>query len=138
MTNSKPTPRWWIIGLLSLGMIIAYVERANLSVALAVPEFKRVFNLTEADRGLLNSAFFWSYAFLQIPAGWLIDRYGVRSPYAIGFLVWSLLSAVTAFCTSVSQLLVVRVLLGVSESVVVPASMRWIRFNFHEKERGWQ
>jgi MFS transporter, ACS family, D-galactonate transporter len=128
--------RWWIIGLLSLGMIIAYVERANLSVALAVPEFKRVFALNEADRGMLNSAFFWSYAFLQIPAGWLIDRYGVKYPYAIGFFVWSILSASTAFCTSIAQLLTVRFLLGVSESVVLPASMRWIRFHFQEKERG--
>ena len=117
-------------------MIIAYVERANLSVALAVPEFKKVFNLSEADRGLLNSAFFWSYAFLQIPAGWLIDKYGVKYPYAIGFLVWSVLSACTAWCTSLWQLLTVRVLLGVSESVVTPASMRWIRFHFKEKERG--
>ena len=57
-------------------------------------------------------------------------------PYAIGFFVWSILSASTAFCTSVSQLLAVRFLLGVSESVVLPASMRWIRFHFREKERG--
>jgi MFS transporter, ACS family, D-galactonate transporter len=128
--------RWWIVGLLSLGMIIAYVERANLSVVLVVPEFKQVFGLTEKDRGMLNSAFFWSYAFLQIPAGWLIDRYGVRYPYAIGFFSWSVLSALTAFCSSVPQLIAVRLLLGVSESVVLPASMRWIRFNFREKERG--
>jgi MFS transporter, ACS family, D-galactonate transporter len=124
------------VGLLSLGMVIAYVERANISVALVVPEFKQVFGLTEADRGMLNSAFFWSYAFLQIPAGWVIDRYGVKFPYAIGFFVWSILSAITPLCSSVSQLLALRFLLGVSESVVLPASMRWIRFNFHEKERG--
>jgi len=132
----QPNLRWWIVGLLSLGMIIAYVERANISVALVVPEFKQVFGLTEADRGMLNSAFFWSYAFLQIPAGWLIDRYGVKFPYAIGFFAWSVLSAITPLCSSVSQLLALRFLLGVSESVVLPASMRWIRFNFHEKERG--
>jgi MFS transporter, ACS family, D-galactonate transporter len=134
--HSRPNLRWWIVGLLSLGMIIAYVERANISVALVVPEFKQVFGLTEADRGMLNSAFFWSYAFLQIPAGWLIDRYGVKFPYAIGFFVWSVLSAITPLCSSVSQLLALRFLLGVSESVVLPASMRWIRFNFQEKERG--
>ena len=112
------------------------MERANISVALVVPEFKQVFGLTEADRGMLNSAFFWSYAFLQIPAGWLIDRYGVKFPYAIGFFAWSVLSAITPLCSSVSQLLALRFLLGVSESVVLPASMRWIRFNFQEKERG--
>jgi MFS transporter, ACS family, D-galactonate transporter len=129
--------RWIIIGLLSLGMIIAYVDRSNLSVALALPEFKRVFNLTDQDRGILNSAFFWSYAFLQIPAGWLVDRYGVKIPYAIGFLCWSLVSAATALSNSMTQLFTLRFLLGVGESVVAPASMRWIRFNFAEKERGF-
>jgi MFS family permease len=129
--------RWSIIGLLSLGMIIAYVDRANISVALAVDDFKRLFQLSDKDRGLLNSAFFWSYAFLQIPAGWVVDRYGVKFPYAVAFLFWSLISAGTALASSVSQLLTLRVLLGVGESIVTPASMRWIRFNFSEKERGF-
>ena len=66
--------RWIIIGLLSLGMIIAYVDRGNLSVALAVPDFIRSFHLSDTDRGTLNSAFFWSYAALQIPAGGAVDR----------------------------------------------------------------
>ena len=129
--------RWTIIGLLSLGMIIAYIDRSNISVALAVPEFKTLFQLSDTDRGLVNSAFFWSYAFLQIPAGWVVDRYGVKFPYALAFLFWSLISAGTALASSVSQLLTLRVLLGVGESIVTPASMRWIRFNFAEKERGF-
>lgn len=129
--------RWTIIGLLSMGMIIAYIDRSNISVALAVPEFKSLFNLSDSDRGLLNSAFFWSYAFLQIPAGWVVDRYGVKFPYAIAFLFWSVISAGTALAGSITQLIALRVMLGVGESIVTPASMRWIRFNFAEKERGF-
>ncbi|MEX2263969.1 MAG: MFS transporter [Bryobacteraceae bacterium] len=125
------------MALLSLGMIIAYVDRSNISVALAVPEFNNLFQLTDADRGWVNSAFFWSYAFLQIPAGWVVDRYGVKFPYAISFLFWSLISAGTAFTNSISQLFALRMLLGVGESVVTPASMRWIRFNFPEERRGF-
>ena len=143
--GTSPTPaggqsaalRWSVIGLLSLGMIIAYVDRANISVALVLPEFKTLFQLSDKDRGTLNSAFFWSYAFLQIPAGWLVDRYGVKIPYAIGFLFWSLVSAGTALAGSLNQLLALRVLLGVGESVVTPASMRWIRFHFPERQRGF-
>lgn len=135
-TQESNLLRWSIIGLLSLGMIVAYVDRANISVALAFKDFRTVFNLTDAERGNLNSAFFWSYAFLQIPAGWLVDRYGVKTPYAIGFLFWSLVSAGTALATSFGQLFSLRFLLGVGESVVTPASMRWIRFHFPEKERG--
>ena len=66
--------RWTVVGLLCLGIIIAYVDRTNFSVALAAKDFKDTFRLTDADRGMLNSAFFWSYAVLQIPAGWIVDR----------------------------------------------------------------
>jgi MFS family permease len=128
--------RWTIIGLLSLGMIIAYVDRSNISVALAVREFKDFFRLTDTDRGTLNSAFFWSYALLQVPAGCFVDRYGVKFPYAVSFLFWGLISAGTALARSVPQLLTLRFLLGIGESVVAPASYRWIRYNFAEKERG--
>ena len=128
--------RWGIIGLLVVGVIIAYVARSNISVAVVVPEFRRLFQLTDASRGTLNSAFFWSYAFLQIPAGWIVDRYGVKYPYAIGFFAWSLVSAATALGGTLAQVIGLRFLLGVAESVVTPASMRWIRFHFAEKERG--
>ncbi len=128
--------RWVVIGLLSLGMIIAYASRSNLSVALAVPDFIKSFQLSDTDRGALNSAFFWAYAALQIPAGWVVDRYGVKLPYTISFLFWCLAAAGTAFARSARQLTALRVVLGIGESVVSPASYRWIRFNFVEKERG--
>jgi len=125
-----------IIGVLSLGMIIAYVSRSALSVPLALPEFIRTFNLTLTDRGVLNSAFFWTYALLQIPAGFLVDRYGVKFPYFLGFAVWCLASAGTALTRSIPQLILVQVLLGAGQAVVAPASYRWIRYHFAEKERG--
>src|SRR5580704_15185167 len=133
---TSSSQRWAVVGLLVVGVIIAYVARSNISVAVVVPEFRRIFHLTDAGRGTLNSAFFWSYAFLQIPAGWIVDRYGVKYPYAIGFFAWSLISAATALGGTLAQVIGLRFLLGVAESVVTPASMRWIRFHFAEKERG--
>src|SRR6185312_132240 len=136
--DAKPTAarKWTIVILLSLGMLLAYIDRTNLSVALAVGDFKRLFHLTDVDRGVLNSAFFWSYALLQIPAGWVVDRYGSKFPYAIGFLFWSLISAATGLIQNVGQLFSMRLLVGVGESVTTSASLRWIRFNCEEKERG--
>ncbi len=131
-----PSRRWTIIGLLCLGMIIAYFDRVNLSIALASQDFKNFFDLTDQDRGLLNSAFFWSYAFLQIPAGWVTDRFGVKFPYAAGFLLWSVMSALAALAGSLWQLFALRMLLGVFESIVTPAGMRWIRFHCAENQRG--
>jgi len=128
--------KWYIVILLSLGMVIAYIDRGNLSVVLALEEFKTGFQLADSQRGLLNSAFFWTYALLQIPAGWLVDRYGVKFPYALGFLFWCVVSALCGAINAVWQLLALRLLLGVGESVVTPSSMRWIRFHCEEKERG--
>jgi MFS family permease len=117
-------------------MVIAYIDRANLSAALAEPSFVKYFSLSDVDRGNLASAFFWTYALLQIPAGFLVDRFGVKFPYAISFLFWSLVSAATALTTGFQQLFALRLLLGVGESVVTPASLRWIRFNVDERQRG--
>jgi len=128
--------RWVIIGVPSLGMIIAYVSRSALAVPLALPESTRSFHLSNTDRGVLSSAFFWTYAVLQIPAGWVVDRYGVKFPYSIGFTLWCLASASTALTRSIPQLIMVQVLLGVGQAVVPPASYRWIRYHFVEKERG--
>ena len=117
-------------------MVIAYVDRTALSVAIAVPEFRNHFGLTDSQRGLMNSAFFWSYALLQLPAGWLVDRAGVKYPYAASFLLWSMVSAGTALTRSVGQLFTVRLLLGAGEALIAPASLRWIRMNVEERQRG--
>jgi sugar phosphate permease len=134
--GEAPSVRWLVIGVLSIGMVIAYVSRSALAVPLTLPEFIRTFQLSNFDRGVLNSAFFWTYAVLQIPAGWVVDRYGVKFPYFLGFALWCLASASTALTHSLTQLIMVQVLLGVGQAVVPPASYRWIRYHFVEKERG--
>lgn len=116
--------------------MIAYVDRTNLSVAITSAEFKSFFDLSNQERGTLNSAFFWSYAFLQIPAGALTDRFGVKGPLALSFVIWSLVSAGTGFSNTLWQLFACRILLGIGESVITPGSLRWIRFNLSEKQRG--
>ena len=129
--------RWTIVGLLCLAFIVAYFDRVNLSTAATDDNFKAAFKLSKTQIGLLGSAFFLSYTALQIPAGWIVDRYGVKVPFAIAFFVWSLFSAATAFVTSFSQLVGARLMLGVGESINTPAGMRWIRFNIPESRRGF-
>lgn len=128
--------KWVIVGLLSLGMVIANLDRLNLSVVLALPEFRRAFQIADFQRGLLNSGFFWVYAFMQVPAGWVVDRFGVKYPYAVSFVFWCLITAATGMVQAVWQILVVRILLGIGEAVVQPGSLRWIRFHFEEEQRG--
>src|SRR5882672_2841528 len=96
--------RWFLVCLLSLGVIIAYIDRTNLSVSLASADFKALFHLTDRDRGTLNSAFFWTYAILQIPAGFVVDRFGVKFPVAIGLFFWCAISVATAATSVMWQL----------------------------------
>src|SRR3954470_21179418 len=119
--------KWAVIALLCLAFIVAYFHRQNFSIVLTDRNFKTFFHLSDNARGFLNSAFFWSYAALQIPAGWLVDRYGVKRPFIVGYTLWSLLAGCTAFASSVNSLFVVRFLLGAGEAVNTPAGMRWIR-----------
>jgi ACS family D-galactonate transporter-like MFS transporter len=125
-----------VVGLLSLGFTLAYVDRTILSIALASADFKGQFALSDNARGLLNSAFFWSYALLQVPCGYLTDRYGVRRPYAIAIFGWSIISGLTCLASSLWQLFTIRLLLGAGEAIVTPASIRWIATNIPERHRG--
>jgi ACS family D-galactonate transporter-like MFS transporter len=128
--------RWSIVGLLCVGFIIAYIDRVTLSVSLAVPAFKLLFALGDRDRGFLSSAFFWTYAALQLPAGWIVDRFGAKKSLLVGFTLWSVTSAFTGLAQGFWMLFVLRMVLGVGESVVNPGGMRWIRFHIREERRG--
>ncbi len=129
--------QWAIISLLCAAFIVAYFDRQNFSIVLSDRAFTRLFHLSDNSRGLLNSAFFWSYAAFQIPAGWLVDRYGVKRPFAIGFALWSLLAGCIGWADSVSQLFLLRFLLGAGEAVNTPAGMRWISLNIESKRHGF-
>jgi ACS family D-galactonate transporter-like MFS transporter len=130
------TRRWTVLALLATAMVIGLLDRINFSVALAVVDFQQRFQLTDSDRGLLNSAFFWTYTAMQAPAGWVVDRYGVKRLFTIAVALWGLITACTAIAASPGQLIGLRLLLGVTEALLTPASMRWIRMNCREEQRG--
>jgi ACS family D-galactonate transporter-like MFS transporter len=136
LTRTIRGREWLVVALLSAGFTIAYIDRTNLSIAIAAREFVAEFGLTASQRGLLGSAFFWSYALLQVPAGYLTDRFGVRIPYAVSFAVWSLVTAATALAGDLWRLVALRLLLGAGEAIVTPASLRWISLNVPEANRG--
>jgi MFS transporter, ACS family, D-galactonate transporter len=132
----RSTSRWAILALLAVGAMIAYVDRTSMSSAIAAHSFKAHFGLSDVGRGWVNSAFFWSYAVMQVPMGWVVDRYGVKLPYAISFFVWCIAAALTSLTTALAALIVMRLIVGAAEAVVVPASYRWLRDNFREDQNG--
>lgn len=127
---------WGVLALLTLGLLISFVDRTSLSSALADKHFVEEFALSSVDRGWLNSAFFWSYGLMQLPMGWVVDRYGVKWPYAICFFVWCLATALTGLVTALAGLLLMRLIVGAAEAVVIPASYRWIGNNMGENHKG--
>jgi MFS family permease len=126
--------RWWLMVLLIAGMIFAYAQRGALSVA--APFMIKDLGLSAAAMGVLLSAFFWCYAFMQVPAGWTVDRLGVRWAYAWGFVIWSVASALTGFARSMLELIIARVVLGVGQATAFPASARAVSNWFQDRERG--
>jgi MFS family permease len=132
----RPENRWAILVLLALGLMISFVDRTSMSAAIADHHFVQEFALTHIERGWLGSAVFWSYGLLQLPMGWLVDRYGVKWPYAICFVVWCLAAAATGLVSALSALILVRLVIGAAEAVVVPATYRYLANNFQESQKG--
>ena len=126
--------RWSIVSLLFVASLINYLDRAAISFAL--PLISKDFQLTAQSKGLLLSAFFWSYALMQVPIGWCSDRLNLRWLYAGAFTIWSLAQGLTGFATSFAALLAFRILLGVGESIYLPGGTKIVSLLFASNERG--
>jgi MFS transporter, ACS family, D-galactonate transporter len=120
--------------LLFLASLINYLDRATLSVAL--PRISADLFLGPAAKGVLLSAFFWSYALMQVPMGWLSDRISLRWLYAGCFALWSLACGLTGLAGSFGALILLRILLGIGESIYLPGSVRFVSRSFRPEERG--
>jgi MFS family permease len=136
MNRASRENRWGVLVLLALGLLISFVDRTSLSAALADRHFVREFALTDVERGWLNSAVFWSYGLAQIPMGWLVDRYGVKRPYAICFALWCLAAAATGAVATLDALILARLVVGAAEAVAVPATYRYLADHFEETRKG--
>ena len=136
MTQNAPNVgrRRWVIGLLlGVGILINYFDRVNISVA--APQLQQEFGLTPTDLGLLFSAFFWSYALLQVPVGMVLDRFGVMNVSRLGAFLWGVASGVVAFATGFGTIFGARVLLGVAEAPAFPANSKATGYWFPRGER---
>jgi MFS transporter, ACS family, D-galactonate transporter len=116
----KTSVRWRIFCLILLIVSINYIDRASLSVAM--PAISREFAFGPAAQGLILSAFFWSYALMQVPGGWLADRYRPRVIIAGSAILWGAFQAGTALVTGYFGLLAARLGLGLAEGPIYPAS----------------
>ncbi len=126
--------RWGIVGLLFGASMINYMDRATVSMAL--PSISADLGLGPAAKGELLSAFFISYALMQIPIGWCADRFNLKWLYAGMFLLWSLAQGLSGFAASLVVLMTFRVILGIGESIYLPGGTKIVSLLFPPARRG--
>jgi len=134
-TVSLSRSQWIFLLLLVLSITINYIDRGSLSVADRFLQTE--FSLDPESRGRVYSAFFMGYAGFMIVAGWLVDRFNVNKVLAGGFLLWSTAMLLTGAAHSFAMLFVLRIVLGMGETVAYPSYSKILAGNFHEHERGF-
>lgn len=129
-----PAGRWSLVALLLSGMTFCYAQRGTLSIA--APFMIRDLAINTETMGLMLSAFSWCYCFMQVPSGWVVDRFGVRRAYAAGFGLWSVACALTGAFRAIPAIMFFRVTMGVGQAIAFPASARTVANWFPDTERG--
>ncbi|MDH2050768.1 MFS transporter [Achromobacter marplatensis] len=130
----RPTrSRYLIMVMLFITVVINYLDRSNLSIA--APALKDEFGLDTVHEGLILSAFGWTYAAMQIPGGWLVDRVSPRVLYAAALILWSAATFFMGFAGSFVILFVLRLAVGALEAPAYPINNRVVTTWFPEKER---
>ena len=129
-----PRIRWLFIWLCFLANAIGYIDRANL--AIAAHGIRGELGIDATQMGLILSAFFWTYAFMQMPAGWIVDRIGVRISLTVAVIWWSLFTMATGAARNVVHFFGARLMLGLGESATMPSFTKTAFNWFPRRERG--
>jgi ACS family D-galactonate transporter-like MFS transporter len=124
-----------MFGFFILIMIINYIDRSSLSIAM--PLISKDLHLDAGTTGIILSSFGWTYALMQIPGGWLVDKLGPRKVVSGSLLGWGIAEALTGLATGVTALIGMRMLLGLFEGPVQNGAnsslTRWLRKSEHAR-----
>ncbi len=123
-----------LVGLMALSLFINYIDRGNL--ATGATQIRADLNLSATAYGALAAAFYFSYAFFQLPAGALSDRIGGKLVLGLGALLWSLSTLLTGFVEGFMGLFVLRLMLGMGESVAFTTTSKIIATNVPRGQMG--
>jgi len=125
--------KYMVLALLYLGWCISYIDRA--AITFAATHIASEFQLKPSELGVLLSSFFLGYSLLQLPGGWLADRFGSRPVIVISILLWSVFTGVTGMAWSVTSLVVIRFIFGLGEGAFPAASVKGVAETFDKQER---
>ena len=123
-----------LVILLGASVFLNYVDRGAMPTA--APLMKGELGLSATEFGTAVSAFFWIYAPVQLVVGWLCDRFSVYKLIALGVVVWAASTLLMGFAGGFLSLLVLRVMLGIGESIIFPGSSKIIARHVPAESRG--
>jgi MFS family permease len=123
-----------LVLLLGSAVVLNYIDRG--AVGVAAPLMKSDLGLTATEIGIAISAFFWVYAPIQLGLGWLCDRWSVYKLLALGTVLWSISTVMMGFVAGFLSLFLLRLVLGVGESIVFPGSSKIICRHVPAERRG--
>src|SRR5438067_2301996 len=131
---ARPTASRALVLLLGAAVFLNYVDRG--AIAVAAPLMKGELGLSATAFGVAVSAFFWVYAPVQLVVGWLCDRFSVYRLLAGGIVLWAGITMLIAFVGGFLSLLVLRIMLGVGESIAFPGTSKIIARHVPAEHRG--
>ncbi|KQO62768.1 hypothetical protein ASF23_07400 [Curtobacterium sp. Leaf261] len=114
--------RWKVFGFLWILVVLNYIDRAALSIAL--PFISKDFDLTPELQGVLLGCFFYTYLVFQIPGGVLLDKLGARKVILAAGALWGVFQALGGFASSGVALILLRLGLGAAEAPISPSSAK--------------
>ena len=123
-----------LVLLLGSAVFLNYVDRG--AIGIAAPVMKSDLGLSDEAYGVVFSAFFWIYAPVQLFAGWLCDRFSVYKLMAGGIVLWAGSTLLMGIAGGFASLLVLRIMLGVGESISFPGSSKIIARHVPPERRG--
>jgi len=133
--NEAPTRvRYGVAGVLIVMACLLYLDR--FAVGIASEYIREDLRMTQTQMSWFISAFFWSYALSQVPAGWLSDRFGRRLMLTIYILAWSTFTGLLGLAASVWLVLHLRLYMGAAQAGAFPVCGGLIRNWFPISQRG--
>ena len=115
---------WHLIPLLILCYISAYIDRSNIGFAKL--QFMGDLGMSEAAFGLGAGLFYLGYSLFEIPSNLMLAKIGARRTMMRILLLWSLVSAATAFITTEMHYYVLRLVLGAAEAGFFPGVLFYL------------
>lgn len=129
--------RYVVLWIAFAGIAMNYLDRANISVALPFMDEDLGLNLSNTQKGMILSAFFWAYDGAMLAAGWLTDKLGSRKAFSLAAIWWSIFTALTPLGNSFGSLFFFRFMLGAGEAPAYPSATRAASRWFPKHERAF-